>query len=1019
MMPWKSLSRVFLLSSLLISLLAGISSPVFVDESVSAAPKALAATSIVISEFRTRGPSGASDEFVEIYNPTSAQVNIGGWKLRVLTSTGTEDDRVTIPTGQVLLPGQYYLIANDTDITGYSGSVTPNLTYGVGIFDAGGIAIFNNSGIKIDSVGLNTVVTTYTEIAPLDDLTSNNNQSYERKLGGASDSCQDDGNNSDDFLFNSSTSNPQNLSTPRRLCGISSDLRVAQSVNIPTQSVGFDVVFTITVTNDGPNDATNVIVKDVLPAGLDYVNNNLGAAYNDGNGMWNVGTLTSGNSAELQITATVMSVGAKTNWAEVWSADQVDPDSIAGNSSTSEDDDASATVTPPAGSADLSVTQSGLPLTPGIGDNVVFTITVTNAAGPSDATNLQVRDQLPAGLEYVSDNGGGSYVSVTGIWTAGTLTSGTSKTLKITARVATGGAKTNWAEVWSVDQSDPNSIPGNSSTTEDDDASVTVTPSSAQVDLSLTQSWSKSSPGVAGNATFTITVANPSATTDATNVEVRDILPSGLSYVSNDLGAAYNKTTGIWTVGTVTKGTSKTLKITAKILTSGTKTNLAEIWQADQFDPNTSNNSDSEIPEMVDLSLTMSMSNVPLIIGNDVSFTIRVSNADDFDDATNVVVKDLLPTSYTYVSDSGAGAYISSTGYWTVGALPSNTSKTLTITATVNSSTILPNKTFVYDVTQVDIDSIPGNEISTEDDYASAPAADLNLTQSVDNVNPDVGAEVVFTITVNNAGVGGTTNVQVKDILPSGLTYVSNDRGTAYTSSTGIWVVGSLSNGASQTLKIKAKVTTNGIKTNFAEVWKSDQPDPDSRPANSSTTEDDDASATITSRRSIIINEIAWSGTAASTSDEWIELYNPSTATIDISGWTLKSASGSINISLSGTIKAGEYFLLERDDNNTVSDVTADQIYTGALSDSGEVLVLRDGSNNFIDSANDENDGTWPKGSASPSYGSMERQGTTAELDKVWVTNIGNPKNGKDANNGLITGTPRKVNSKGTSTTLQ
>ena len=104
MMPWKSLSRVFLLSSLLISLLAGISSPVFVDESVSAAPKALAATSIVISEFRTRGPSGASDEFVEIYNPTSSQVNIGGWKLRVLTSTGTEDDRVTIPTGQVLLP---------------------------------------------------------------------------------------------------------------------------------------------------------------------------------------------------------------------------------------------------------------------------------------------------------------------------------------------------------------------------------------------------------------------------------------------------------------------------------------------------------------------------------------------------------------------------------------------------------------------------------------------------------------------------------------------------------------------------------------------------------------------------------------------------------------------------------------------------------------------------------------------------------------------------------------------------
>jgi hypothetical protein len=47
----------------------------------------------------------------------------------------------------------------------------------------------------------------------------------------------------------------------------------------------------------------------------------------------------------------------------------------------------------------------------------------------------------------------------------------------------------------------------------------------------------------------------------------------------------------------------------------------------------------------------------------------------------------------------------------------------------------------------------------------------------------------------------------------------------------------------------------------------------------------------------------------------------------------------------------------------------------------------------------------------------MERQGTSAETDKSWVTNIGTPRNGVNATNGPIYGTPKRVNSKGTITT--
>ena len=91
----------------------------------------------------------------------------------------------------------------------------------------------------------------------------------------------------------------------------------------------------------------------------------------------------------------------------------------------------------------------------------------------------------------------------------------------------------------------------------------------------------------------------------------------------------------------------------------------------------------------------------------------------------------------------------------------------------------------------------------------------------------------------------------------------------------------------------------------------------------------------------VVLNEIAWMGTLTSASDEWIELFNNSGADIDLAGWTLTAADGTPSIVLSGTIPAGGHFLLERTDDSTIPAVPADQIYTGALTNSGEVLELR------------------------------------------------------------------------------
>lgn len=99
----------------------------------------------------------------------------------------------------------------------------------------------------------------------------------------------------------------------------------------------------------------------------------------------------------------------------------------------------------------------------------------------------------------------------------------------------------------------------------------------------------------------------------------------------------------------------------------------------------------------------------------------------------------------------------------------------------------------------------------------------------------------------------------------------------------------------------------------------------------------------------VVLNEIAWMGTTNSANDEWIELVNTTAASVDLTGWTLAANDGTPTISLSGSIPAGGFYLLERTDDTTVPGVTADLIYTGGLGNDGEYLILRDETAAVID----------------------------------------------------------------------
>lgn len=90
---------------------------------------------VVIAEFRTRGVVNASDEFIELYNKGNTSVNIGQWSVKRSNATTATVNLTTIPSGTILAPGQHYLLTN----SGYSGTVTGDLTYTAGIADNGGI----------------------------------------------------------------------------------------------------------------------------------------------------------------------------------------------------------------------------------------------------------------------------------------------------------------------------------------------------------------------------------------------------------------------------------------------------------------------------------------------------------------------------------------------------------------------------------------------------------------------------------------------------------------------------------------------------------------------------------------------------------------------------------------------------------------------------------------------------------------------------------------------------------------
>ncbi len=259
-----------------------------------------------------------------------------------------------------------------------------------------------------------------------------------------------------------------------------------------------NVTYTLTVSNGGPNSATNVALTDTLPAGVTFVSvSPSGPVCTQAAGTvtCDLGSLVSGGSVTVTIVVTPTASGTLDNSASV-TATETDP--APGNNSAT----ASTTVNP---SADLSVTKTDSPDPVTVGSNLTYTITVSNA-GPSAAAGVSLNDALPAGTTFVSLASAAGWTCTTpAVGAGGTVTctianlaSGAPAVFTLVVRTTAAGALNNTATV-ATTTTDPNAA-NNSAT-----ATTTVNPPAA-TDFTIAASPSSVDVKRGQSGSFTVTL---------------------------------------------------------------------------------------------------------------------------------------------------------------------------------------------------------------------------------------------------------------------------------------------------------------------------------------------------------------------------------------------------------------------------------------------------------------------------------------------------------------------------------
>jgi uncharacterized repeat protein (TIGR01451 family) len=209
-------------------------------------------------------------------------------------------------------------------------------------------------------------------------------------------------------------------------CPEGADLAVVKTANDPTPYFGDTVTYTISIVNNGPQDATGVQLIDTLPVSvtLDSATPSQGRCTGTTTVTCDLSSLSYGASATVIMVVTPTEAGLITNIATV-AGNEADP--VSGNDSDEETVDVIG--------ADLVVTKTVNSTSPAGGDIISYKITLAND-GPDDAVGTLLTDQLSEDLTFDGSSAtAGTYTVEDGEWHIGNLPAGSNATLTITAKI--------------------------------------------------------------------------------------------------------------------------------------------------------------------------------------------------------------------------------------------------------------------------------------------------------------------------------------------------------------------------------------------------------------------------------------------------------------------------------------------------------------------------------------------------------------------------------------------------------
>ncbi len=616
-----------------------------------------------------------------------------------------------------------------------------------------------------------------------------------------------------------------------------------KTVNAATAHESDTLTYTMTVGNTGTADATGVTATETLPAGATFVSATASTGtFDSTNGVWTVGTVAVGATETLTVTATVNRGTEGTTLVDRFAVSpppgvgppEVEnpcPDDAAQSCATTD-------ILPPPGSPELVQSKSVDQTTAVPGDTLTYTMGVAND-GTADATGVTATDTLPPGVTFVAadTHGAGSYDPATGVWSIGTVASGTSATLTITATVNTGAEASTQINRFIITSTGiPVIVLEACSDVPTESCASTTVPGVPR--LVQNKTVDQASAPVGATLTYTMTLAN-TGTGDATGVVAQDALPAGASFVSADTNGlgTFDATTGAWNIGTIAAGATATLTVTATLEPQAAGSTLVNAFQVvEPPDPpplvvnNPCPSPDEEsscatttVPGIPQLTQSKAVDAETAVIGQTLTYSMSVGNTGSAD-ATAVSAQDLLPAGVTLVTadTGGIGSYSPTSGIWTIGTVPQGAIYTLTITVTVNQGTDNTTQINRFAVTTPPGDPSPVVEQPCADNPNQSCATtwipgtpQLVVGKTVNSQSAAIGASLTYTITVANTGTGDATDVEIQELPPSALAFTSantNGSGT-FDLVTLLWTVPLVSPGATATLTLVGTVLAGATGT--------------------------------------------------------------------------------------------------------------------------------------------------------------------------------------------------------------